>query len=63
VGDKNQNVIFAIFFFGIVTFVNCLGIVNRNPLFYYYKHCLIAVGVENHTNFGCATSLATLDKL
>jgi hypothetical protein len=51
------------FFLGIVTFVNCLGIVNGNPLFYYYKDCPIAVGVENHTNFGCAASLATLDKL
>jgi hypothetical protein len=27
------------------------------------KDCPIAVGVENHTNFGCAVSLATLDKL
>jgi hypothetical protein len=27
------------------------------------KDCSIAVDVENHTNFGCAGSLATLDKL
>jgi hypothetical protein len=34
VGDKNENFIFYTILGGrgIVTFVNCFGIVNRNPL-------------------------------
>jgi hypothetical protein len=27
------------------------------------NECVIAVGVETHTNFGCVVSLVTLDKL